>query len=334
MLFLNVKNFALYFRFKWQHYSLQSEWQQIINPNIIHELERKNWYIRHKRTLEQLSNVYKAFGVLHLLNLSLCFVFHQIVSDVSRSESDLVAFVFVRALNMLLFTLPFFIYIWIELKTPHFDDCFFIHWESRAEAKLTALLIFIFLCTDIATALQGELTLLTVLTSSSLRAFMITLFALVFVSRFMVLCKNDPNQAHACYNAHAAGNVLTLSLSDQSSQVKLDNILSCEDTLNLLMQHLASEYSLELLLSYIEFDQFQKYTIRQLNQFLQMHVFGTGSVGSSQPLSEDVPKMRIRQSDVDRIDDIGGHDEHAAQCADVACVGGSERDVNVDGKTP
>eukprot|EP01084_Bolivina_argentea_P007618 14305_1 len=38
--FLNVKSFLIHFRYKWQYYALQSQWQQIINPNIVNELNK------------------------------------------------------------------------------------------------------------------------------------------------------------------------------------------------------------------------------------------------------------------------------------------------------
>ena len=56
------------------------------------------------------------------------------------------------------------------------------------------------------------------------------------------------------------------SLSDTNSSITLEMILANEKSLNLFINHLSKEYSLEILLSTIEFVQFQKYLQPHLNQ--------------------------------------------------------------------
>eukprot|EP00486_Rosalina_sp_Unknown_P009744 CAMPEP_0201594954 /NCGR_PEP_ID=MMETSP0190_2-20130828/192110_1 /ASSEMBLY_ACC=CAM_ASM_000263 /TAXON_ID=37353 /ORGANISM="Rosalina sp." /LENGTH=264 /DNA_ID=CAMNT_0048054761 /DNA_START=751 /DNA_END=1545 /DNA_ORIENTATION=+ len=58
-------------------------------------------------------------------------------------------------------------------------------------------------------------------------------------------------------------------------RIKLDAILSNDKCLNIFMNHLSREYSMECLLSFIEFDQFQKWIIRTANTVLQKHAMGS-----------------------------------------------------------
>jgi len=62
------------------------------------------------------------------------------------------------------------------------------------------------------------------------------------------------------------------SSSSKSQWVTLEQILENPKALNLFMIHLSKEYSTELLLSYIEMDQFQKHVLRTVDAFTEMHV--------------------------------------------------------------
>ena len=77
----------------------------------------------------------------------------------------------------------------IILKTPSFDDLFFIHWQSRMEAKWSVILIIVFLIKNITKSVYDQLTLSHTLIFSGTSIF--TLFALLFVSTFMIKYKNE-----------------------------------------------------------------------------------------------------------------------------------------------
>lgn len=255
MLFLNVKNWTLYFKFKRQHYAMQSEWQSIINPDETRKRLDNNWYIRNNRTWGNLSTVYAYFGAVHLVTL--CIV---VTIDVARKWELMGSFAMTMCtvLEMGLVALPFVLYITIEANTPSFNDLFFIHWESRQEAKLTAMLIVILLASDLTLTLNESVSLWTVATFTSLRS--LVLFGLVYVATFMVIRKNsvvhsDEQRWGTLVNPktidtrHPADSQSPSSRSGSRSEpspkfkfkdlVTLNNILVNPDALNLFMLHLS-----------------------------------------------------------------------------------------------
>ena len=71
------------------------------------------------------------------------------------------------------------------------------------------------------------------------------------------------------------------------NRITLEMVLSNGEALDLLMRHLEREYSMELLLSYIELDQFQKYVLRIADKFLRDNLLGiSGSTGSLRSLGD------------------------------------------------
>ena len=59
LFFLTVKNWMIYFKYKWTYFTLQVNWQQIINPNISEELKKTNWYIRNNHKYGNLKYICK-----------------------------------------------------------------------------------------------------------------------------------------------------------------------------------------------------------------------------------------------------------------------------------
>ena len=149
MLFLNVKNWNLFFRFKIQHYAVQSEWQKIINPDETQKRLDHNWYIRNNKTWGNLSTVYAYFGVMHWLLLCAVITIDIIENSNYVDNLTMTIIAVLSVAKIVLFVLPFLLYIGIEVKTPSFNDLFFIHWESRMQAICTAILILITLTADI-----------------------------------------------------------------------------------------------------------------------------------------------------------------------------------------
>ena len=258
MLFLNVKNWTLYFKFKRQHFMVQSEWQKIINPDETQKRLDHNWYIRNNKTWGNLSTVYIYFGILHLLAFCILITIDVIGKwrFIERSEVGTVAIL--NVVEIILAVLPFILYIVIEAKTPHFNDLFFIHWESRMEAKLTAILIAILLTSDLMLTINESLSLFSILILTSLRS--LVLFGNSFVSTFMVIRKNTPHRSNSDESRWAnlkpvnsrtpkaldhVAKSESASPSGSQSSIKfkgmfmLDQILMNPEALNLFMLHLS-----------------------------------------------------------------------------------------------
>lgn len=93
-------------------------------------------------------------------------------------------------------------------------------------------------------------------------------FAMNIVSTVMIVRKQTVTDKakgakEYLYDLYHRGNVN--SISNSNTTATLSMILGNEKSLNLFMNHLSKEYSLEILLSTIEFMQFQQYLQKHMN---------------------------------------------------------------------
>merc|ERR1719300_1154244 len=131
-----------------------------------------------------------------------------------------------------------------------------MHLESRIEAILAAILFGVLMSSTIIQCVRGRLTLIDVLLFSTLRA--VVQLGLVLVSTLLVIHKNEKRTQRKKGEARESD----IQRWQQSVRITLNQVLSNAQALNALMMHLSKEYSMELLLSYIEIDQFQKYVLQ------------------------------------------------------------------------
>jgi len=294
MLFLNVKNFRLLFRFKWQHFALQSEWQRIIDPNIVQELHQTNWYIRNKRSWGHLPTVYLYFGLFHGLNFAICYSLHLYISNVlipnyendGDGSNEGIAIMVLEICFTVLLILPFIIYILIEIKTPNFHDTFYMHLESRIEAILAAVLFGVLISSTIVQCVRGTLTVIDVLIFTTLRA--VVQLGVVLVSTLLVIHKNEKRSKRKKGEARESD----IQRWQQSVRITLNQVLSNAQALNALMMHLSKEYSMELLLSYIEIDQFQKYVLQIADDNLNSLIVQSSSLTNTCSAVESICDLR------------------------------------------
>eukprot|EP01083_Nonionella_stella_P173012 595491_1 len=240
---LLTKNWGIYYRYKWTQYIQQSQWQQIINPSIIKNENIINWFIRNNSTYGQTKYIHKLFVsiatcccvVLAFIWFFTSVLFHPAIHIMISCVSTL-----------LLFIPPVMLYVFLVWKTPVLDDIFCIHWESKIHAKL--------LCSTIPgppistlyfiVTLDGRALLVASLLSS------VAIFFMVFVSTVYI-----PNKLNS------PPNPLTMDavMNNSSKLITLEMVLCNDATLNLFMNYLSSEYSMEILLCSIEIMQYQNY---------------------------------------------------------------------------
>eukprot|EP01084_Bolivina_argentea_P023739 44342_1 len=248
--FLNVKNWIIHNRYKWQYFTLQLKWQRIINPNIVEIAHKNNWYIRNNYKYGNLYNIYKRFAMLHSLNFIIGVTLLVIrMEKVLTPKSNLM--VASGVIAMVNFLLPWLIYIIIVCSTPSFNDIFFIHWESKIHAVLSIFIVMPYTAANLIISIHGFVTPTHTLIFSVTR--ICCFFALVVVSTFVIQRKNKK------YHSTKIG-------AEIQSDKKLEDVLSNGRTLNLFMNHLSKEFSMECLCSFIELSQFQKYVLKQMNE--------------------------------------------------------------------
>eukprot|EP01084_Bolivina_argentea_P056642 103608_1 len=136
LFFIITKNWMIFFRYKWTYYTLESEWQQLINPNTVKIKNENNWFIRNNTKYGNLVYMYKLLGSLHCIGFLLCSV-----GVILRTANLYAEFLIIGALFIFLSLLPPIIcYVFIVCKTPAFQDAFYIHSESKLHSKLLILL--------------------------------------------------------------------------------------------------------------------------------------------------------------------------------------------------
>eukprot|EP01083_Nonionella_stella_P052962 140320_1 len=242
--FLISKTWMIYFKYYWTHYTIESEWIQIINKNALTSTtnSQQNWFIKNNRKYGNLHYVYKyvclfcTIGVLINLCAVIIFVKNDLASGVHTH--DMTAGFLVLALLFVSLNPPIMFYAYIAWKTPACDDIFYIHWEAKMHAKLLLLLGFFFLLSTVWFIVSGDWTSVTL----GMLTMDLILFAMIYVSTCMIATKNQWKHD-----------------SSQRKKVELEEILTNEDAIHSFMIHLSREYSMECLLSYIEIVQFQQY---------------------------------------------------------------------------
>eukprot|EP01084_Bolivina_argentea_P165980 288275_1 len=254
--FINVKNWIIYYKYKWTHFTLQFKWQQLINNT---DNSDDNWYIKNNYKYGNTLYICKLFGLLHAIGLIItiiCTPFYKM------GKGNIFAFslfsMFISAL----------LYLIIVLKTPNFDDTFFIHWENKMQCKLSSLLI----CGLVFSSIIGVVTKDRLL-ANLIAAFITTstLFALNYVSTFAIWFKNKhmivnidtalkshDNQ----YGIEAVANFSVMSIENvadkkykKNNNISVDMILTNDKAIHLFMIYLSKEYSMECLLAFIEITQ-------------------------------------------------------------------------------
>jgi len=260
-LILNVKNWIIFFRYKWTYFALKFNWQRIINADTSNAEEASNWFINNNVRFGCLSFVYFWFGLFHFLGFSasVCLMASRALMT-TMSEAMSITF---GALVIILLFVPVVVYMVIVCKTPRLKDTFSIHWESRMHAKVALALVVGCFVVALTKSVSDDHTM-----SMTVAIFSIpyALFGMVYLSTFSVMSRNGlPQDALT----EKAGDVEIFSRSDNAEHayepfISLKGVLCNAEATNLFMVYLGMEYSMECLLSLIEFVHFQQYIFGEM----------------------------------------------------------------------
>eukprot|EP01083_Nonionella_stella_P001581 4553_1 len=254
---LMCKTWMVFYDYKWTYYTLQTEWASIIDSSS----HSTNWYLKHRKTFGNWSWFCKFMAAVYIVSLAVMFV--SLMYLVFSGN------LFLTILGIILSMIPLFSlhgsYMIILYRTPNlqkFSDRFFIHWESKLVAKLnngvvtTAVLLFsgcgVFWMAFPLLAWYIIVLGLGVVYPSFCAA-------IVYSSSKLII---DKNIAIYGDGAVALASVDSSNMSPavvRVSHMSLIAVLSNKEALHLFMLHLSKEYSMEILLSYIEFNQYLSY---------------------------------------------------------------------------
>lgn len=261
-LILNVKNWIIFFRYKWTYFALKFNWQRIINAQTSQAEEGSNWYIINNSKYGSLSFVYFWFGLLHFIGFaaSVCLMASRALVT-SMSEPMSITF---GVLVIILLFVPVVAYMVIVCKTPRLKDTFSIHWESKMHAKVALVLVVGCFVVALTKSVSDDHTM-----SMTVAIFSIpyALFGMVYLSTFSVMSRNECSED---MQSDKARDVEIFSRSDNAENdgmfIRLKDVLCHPETLNLLMVYLGKEYSMECLLSLIEFVHFQLFIYGEMKE--------------------------------------------------------------------
>eukprot|EP01084_Bolivina_argentea_P313896 543648_1 len=264
--FLISKNWLLFYKYHWTYYTLNSEWQTIINTTAT---LKTNWFIKNNYKYGNIKYISKLFGALCTFG-----VFTGLLSEleylfVYQNATNNVVYVSIVCLSITISPAIIF-YLVLVAKTPFISDPFFIHYESSMHAKLILTMAITFLIMELIAVFVNYSNALLIADI----ILELLLFLMNYTSTVLIISKIDQNS-----------NIDNDTNTKTDLGMTLEDVLQNELTIHSFMIHLSEEYSMELALSLIEIVQFQKY--------IQQHSDELNVCGVSVQLALSVPISKI-----------------------------------------
>ena len=222
LFYLNIRNWLIFYRYKWNYYSIHLKWQAIINPKLH---QQRNWFLDNQKYGDP-QYMLKLFGSIHLILIIIGVIASAIRGIYIEKSEDISTLC--TGITILCVIIPIIFYVIIVCKTPSFNDYYFIHWESRMHSKT---LIF-FISGVIITNIIGRFTSHQVYLVIVGPVFCISFFTMIYISTFALISKHK--------QALKAENLMNNIATDRI--VTLQQVFGNEKALNLFVSHLFTEY--------------------------------------------------------------------------------------------
>ena len=237
LFYLNTRSWMIYYQYYWNYYALQLDWQQVINSNYVEEQHRNNWFIKNKHNYGNLKFVIKMFGAIHLIAFVIMVVAMNIRVDYPEWD------VFFTPVIAIIFASVSIFYSIIRYKTPSFNDIFYISWESKIIARLLLVAAPIVPFFRILSSIvhHHNVQAARILVNLSPISATILYFMIHYTCTKMVIHKNErPNNAVEQSLAMIVNN-------DRKMHMRLTDILSNENNLNVFIKYLSRELRIHLI---------------------------------------------------------------------------------------
>ena len=253
-----VKNWLIFYKYKWTYYTMEIKWSYIINSEKASTESDSNWFIRNNTQYGNLLYIYKAFGVIFFI----FYIIGGFVTSFAIYHHFAINTVIIGTpICMLLFSVVGLFYVYIVKNTPFLKDTYKIHWECKVHSKILLLWAFCMTFTNVGYIIFHDI-----------RAYLvfgvtmnISTFLMLFVSTVLLQksLKNVNNTSNTLIVRQKSGS------ATEPNEGNIDAMLSTESSIHAFMVHLSKEYSMEILLSYIELNQFQSYLIENIKSELE-----------------------------------------------------------------
>ena len=250
-----VKTWLLYYKYQWTYYTIELEWSFIINSKSASTESEENWFIKNNAKYGNLWYIYKLFGIFFI-------IFHIIIASMMSMilyfEWDLIMLIIGGSVSCIMYSIVGIFYLWLARHTPFIDDPYKIHWESRMHSKLLLLwCIFMGIFFTMSLFIPSFHVYVWGVTAMNFAYFLMIYVSTIKLSRLQHVNIASPNNDDN-------SNPTNESSEDVVTPSSLDMVLSDSTLIHHFMVHLSKEYSMELLLSYIEMTQFQKYIAKYM----------------------------------------------------------------------
>eukprot|EP01083_Nonionella_stella_P039946 108641_1 len=271
-LFTALRFYLINYDVQFLHASKNLQWKTYITTDK-HTLEKDNYYVQHKNTLGNSRHMIKrcliTVIILGIIYTTLKILQHT-VSDGSEGLYQLATL----AMDFLFYMIPLLITVIMWCKTPPFQDTILVQQEMKVIAILYCCCLISYALFFALGAVVSESEFLARFLSKyvvglvGIIACFCTTFPSVFlITRFLrkrtkdemfieISVNESTMQPHAVQQSNS---------STTYSRVKLPTILNEQGLYDMFMQHLMSEFSLENLLAFTEFMQYQHCAYKAFN---------------------------------------------------------------------
>ncbi len=113
----------IYFKYRWTYFTLQLQWQQILNPKIVTQIEKENWYIHNNNKYGNLSHIYKLFGTIYFIAFTTSSIALMLITKPNATDT---VRIIAMVMNFIVVLPPILFYIILVWKTPFINDTFHI----------------------------------------------------------------------------------------------------------------------------------------------------------------------------------------------------------------
>ena len=282
-------------------------------------IQRDKWFIAHKKNLGNGSFMYKVTLTIAIIVILINIIWSTLYLF------EIVGNSYYVLLNILILICMLITIIVLRKRITFFDDNIYLYKEFRMISIFWTVLLCLYM---IAAVIRGVadnwvafFAFYTVNTFST--------FIMPFLSTFWVLKNIEVEEIMAhIIPGHTPD-------TPQSEKSLLREILSDDDTINLFMAHLINEFSMECLLSLIEFTQFRDYGMEMLKIDQEAVDAKTGSTANI-TFAADVPKSDIVYGDIAMVtmdDTLRGFKMKAYKLYRKYVMIGAEYEVNVSYRT-
>lgn len=237
----------IYYKYKWNYHTVQHEWCHVINSNSASQAAKENWFLTHNKTYGNLAYVYKLFAIYFAIAY---FIIASTVAAAIYMDFALIPFLLSSILSLLIVGVIAIFYSYLVKNTRNLNDIYLIHKESKIHSKL--LLLWCISCSTMNIAFIIFQDVYIWLIGGTVMNF--PLFAMVYISTYYL--KTQQRNLAATPSRQRS----------RSNDMTTDDIVTDDKLIHEFMLHLSKEYSMEVLLAYIEFNQFQRYIAEQMNR--------------------------------------------------------------------